>query len=119
MARAAARRTAMWRSSRNGRSVESSAGPAMAATYSTASRRTCHAGSVRASIIALDARDIRFPTSSSLDGSDAMHPSPDYSCAYAVLYTDSPDGLEGHGLTFTNGRGTEVVVAAVRLARGG
>jgi L-fuconate dehydratase len=43
-----------------------------------------------------------------------MHPSPDYSCAYVVLCTDSPAGLEGHGLTFTNGRGTEVVVAAVR-----
>jgi L-fuconate dehydratase len=65
-------------------------------------------------ILSLDARDIRFPTSLSLDGSDAMHPSPDYSCAYAVLYTDSPHGIEGHGLTFTNGRGTEVVVAAVR-----
>jgi L-fuconate dehydratase len=65
-------------------------------------------------IVSLEARDIRFPTSLSLDGSDAMHPSPDYSCAYAVLSTDSPDGVEGHGLTFTNGRGTEVVVAAVR-----
>jgi L-fuconate dehydratase len=65
-------------------------------------------------IVSLEARDIRFPTSLSLDGSDAMHPSPDYSCAYTVLHTDSPDGLEGHGLTFTNGRGTEVVVAAVR-----
>jgi L-fuconate dehydratase len=65
-------------------------------------------------ILALEARDIRFPTSLSLDGSDAMHPSPDYSCAYAVLCTDAPDGLEGHGLTFTNGRGTEVVVAAMR-----
>ena len=43
-----------------------------------------------------------------------MHPSPDYSCAYVVLRTDSPSGLAGHGLTFTNGRGTEVVVAAVR-----
>jgi L-fuconate dehydratase len=65
-------------------------------------------------IISLEARDVRFPTSLSLDGSDAMHPDPDHSCAYAVLYTDSPRGLEGHGLTFTNGRGTEVVVAAVR-----
>jgi L-fuconate dehydratase len=65
-------------------------------------------------ILSLEARDIRFPTSLALDGSDAMHPSPDYSCAYAVLHTDSPDGLEGHGLTFTNGRGTEIVVAAVR-----
>jgi L-fuconate dehydratase len=65
-------------------------------------------------IVSLDARDIRFPTSLSLDGSDAMHPSPDYSCAYVVLHTDTPDGIEGHGLTFTTGRGTEVVVAAIR-----
>ncbi|MBV8563813.1 MAG: fuconate dehydratase [Actinobacteria bacterium] len=43
-----------------------------------------------------------------------MHPDPDYSCAYVVLRTDSPDGHEGHGLTFTNGRGTEIVVAAAR-----
>jgi L-fuconate dehydratase len=59
------------------------------------------------------ARDIRFPTSRNLDGSDAMHTAPDYSAAYVVLKTDSPDGLEGHGLTFTCGRGTEVVVAAI------
>jgi L-fuconate dehydratase len=65
-------------------------------------------------IVSLQARDIRFPTSRSLDGSDAMHESPDYSCAYVVLRTDSPAGLEGCGLTFTNGRGTEIVVAAVR-----
>jgi L-fuconate dehydratase len=43
-----------------------------------------------------------------------MHRSPDYSCAYVVLRTDSSDGLSGCGLTFTNGRGTEVVVAALR-----
>lgn len=65
-------------------------------------------------IIALDVRDIRFPTSLSLDGSDAMHTSPDYSCAYVTLQTDSSEGLCGCGLTFTNGRGTEVVVAAIR-----
>jgi L-fuconate dehydratase len=65
-------------------------------------------------IVSLEARDIRFPTSRSLDGSDAMHTSPDYSAAYVVLRTDAGDGLEGHGLTFTNGRGTEVVVAAAR-----
>jgi L-fuconate dehydratase len=65
-------------------------------------------------IVSLDVRDIRFPTSLELDGSDAMHRSPDYSCAYVVLSTDSPDGPEGCGLTFTNGRGTEIVVAAVR-----
>jgi L-fuconate dehydratase len=65
-------------------------------------------------ITSLQARDIRFPTSLSLDGSDAMHRSPDYSCAYVVLRTDSDVGLDGCGLTFTNGSGTEVVVAAVR-----
>jgi L-fuconate dehydratase len=65
-------------------------------------------------IISLDVRDIRFPTSVELDGSDAMHTRPDYSCAYVTLETDSSVGLTGCGLTFTNGRGTEVVVAAVR-----
>ena len=56
------------------------------------------------------ARDIRFPTSLALDGSDAMHPDPDYSAAYVVLKTDAGDG---HGLTFTSGRGNELCVAAV------
>jgi L-fuconate dehydratase len=67
-----------------------------------------------ATITSLDVLDIRFPTSRSLDGSDAMNPDPDYSAAYVVLRTDADDGLEGHGFTFTIGRGTEVVVAAVR-----
>ena len=57
--------------------------------------------------------DVRFPTSRGRHGSDAMHPDPDYSAAYVVLTTDHPDGLEGHGLTFTIGRGTEVCVAAI------
>jgi L-fuconate dehydratase len=61
------------------------------------------------------ARDIRFPTSRTLDGSDAMNKDPDYSAAYVVLETDHPDGLSGHGLTFTIGRGTELCVAAVHL----
>src|SRR3712207_2917201 len=60
------------------------------------------------------ARDIRFPTSRSLAGSDAMNPDTDYSAAYVVLQTDSPQGLEGHGLTFTIGRGNELCVAAVQ-----
>jgi L-fuconate dehydratase len=60
------------------------------------------------------ARDIRFPTSRTLAGSDAMNPDPDYSAAYVVLKTDSPVGLEGHGLTFTIGRGNEVCVAAIK-----
>lgn len=58
-------------------------------------------------------RDIRFPTSKMMDGSDAMHTAPDYSAAYVVLKTDSADGLEGHGLTFTVGRGNELCAAAV------
>jgi len=60
----------------------------------------------------LTARDIRFPTSDNLDGSDAIHVDPDYSCAYVTLTTDAP-GLEGHGITFTIGRGTDLCVAAV------
>ena len=58
------------------------------------------------------ARDIRFPTSRQADGSDAMNPDPDYSAAYVVLTTDQA-GLEGHGLTFTLGRGNELCVAAI------
>jgi L-fuconate dehydratase len=60
--------------------------------------------------------DLRFPTSQALDGSDAMNPDPDYSAAYVILETDG--GLEGHGLTFTIGRGNEVVVAAIEALRG-
>jgi L-fuconate dehydratase len=57
--------------------------------------------------------DVRFPTSRGLDGSDAMNPDPDYSAGYVVIETDRGDGIEGHGLTFTIGRGTEVVVSAL------
>ncbi len=66
-----------------------------------------------ARIVSVTARDVRFPTSRTLDGSDAMHTAPDYSAAYAVLRTDAGDHLEGHGLTFTLGRGTEICVAAI------
>jgi len=62
-------------------------------------------------ITSITVRDIRFPTSLTLAGSDAMNRDPDYSCAYVILHTDQ-ENLEGHGLTFTCGRGTEVVVAA-------
>jgi L-fuconate dehydratase len=65
-------------------------------------------------ITSLRVRDIRFPTSRWLDGSDAMHRMPDYSCAYVTLGTDSGPQLLGCGLAFTAGLGTEVVVAAVR-----
>jgi L-fuconate dehydratase len=60
--------------------------------------------------------DLRFPTSRTLDGSDAMHPHPDYSAAYVILKTDRK-GLEGHGLTFTIGRGNEVCCAAIEALR--
>ena len=61
-------------------------------------------------------RDVRFPTTRDRDGSDSMNQG-DYSATYVVLRTDQP-GLEGHGLTFTNGRGNELTVAAVQaLAR--
>jgi L-fuconate dehydratase len=64
-------------------------------------------------ITRIEARDIRFPTSRTLDGSDAMNRDPDYSAAYVILHTDSPRGLSGHGLTFTIGRGNELCVAAI------
>ncbi|MEV6636400.1 enolase C-terminal domain-like protein [Actinoplanes sp. NPDC051470] len=57
--------------------------------------------------------DVRFPTSHTLDGSDAMNPDPDYSAAYLVIGTDAADGLEGHGFAFTIGRGNDVQVAAI------
>lgn len=66
-----------------------------------------------ASVIeSLRVRDVRFPTSLSSDGSDAMHKDPDYSCAYVILSTDTE--LEGHGFTFTLGKATEVVVCCVK-----
>jgi L-fuconate dehydratase len=63
-------------------------------------------------ITAVDAVDVRFPTSLELDGSDAMNPEPDYSAAYVTIRTSA--GAEGHGLAFTVGRGNDVEVAAVR-----
>ncbi len=62
-------------------------------------------------ITRLTVQDIRFPTSRALDGSDAMNPDPDYSAAYVTLETDS--ALTGCGLTFTIGRGNEIVCLAV------
>ena len=63
-------------------------------------------------ITGIETHDVRFPTSRTLDGSDAVNVDPDYSAAYVILRTDTP-GLEGHGLTFTNGRGNDVVCAAI------
>src|SRR6266550_2527431 len=67
-------------------------------------------------ILAVDALDIRFPTSRLLDGSDAMNPDPDYSAAYAIVRTDDATAT-GHGFTFTIGRGNEICVAAIEALR--
>ena len=58
--------------------------------------------------------DVRFPTSRSLAGSDAMNLAPDYSAAYVIIRTDA-DHLAGHGYAFTIGRGNEVQLAAIRV----
>ncbi|WP_442575396.1 enolase C-terminal domain-like protein [Microbacterium sp. F51-2R] len=69
-------------------------------------------------ITAVETVDIRFPTSLSLDGSDAMNTDPDYSAAYVIVRTDALDGEEGHAFVFTIGRGNDVEVAAIQaLAR--
>ena len=66
-------------------------------------------------IVDVETIDVRFPTSRQLDGSDAMNLAPDYSAAYVVLHTDHPEAREGHGFTFTIGRGTELVRAAAEV----
>ena len=60
--------------------------------------------------------DLRFPSEAGLDGSDATKPDPVYSAAYVRLETDGSH--EGHGLTFTIGRGAELCVAAIEALRG-
>ncbi|MFC8680439.1 L-fuconate dehydratase [Microbacterium ureisolvens] len=80
-------------------------------------------------IVAFETTDIRFPTSLSLDGSDAMNPDPDYSAAYLRIVTDASapsslsataasDGLSGHAFVFTIGRGNDVQVAALDALAG-
>ncbi len=65
-------------------------------------------------ITRVETTDIRFPTSTHLDGSDAMNPDPDYSAAYVRIATDADDGHSGHGFVFTIGRGNDVETAAIR-----
>ena len=66
-------------------------------------------------IVDVFVRDIRFPTSEELDGSDAMNSDPDYSATYVTLKTNSSHC--GNGLTFTIGRGNELCVAAVNAMK--
>ncbi|TFK46785.1 enolase C-terminal domain-like protein [Heliocybe sulcata] len=56
--------------------------------------------------------DVRFPTSLTGDGTDAMNTDCDYSSAYVSLYTSTD--LVGHGMTFTIGRGNDIVCEAIR-----
>ena len=63
-------------------------------------------------ITRLDILDLRFPTSQTHAGTDAVHTDPDYSAAYVILHTD--EGLEGHGFTFTIGRGNDICAQAIR-----
>lgn len=59
--------------------------------------------------------DLRFPTSLSLDGSDAMNPDPDYSAAYLIVSTDAEPKETGHGFVFTIGRGNDIQTEAIRV----
>ncbi len=72
---------------------------------------------ISGTVTGLRAFDVRFPTSLERHGSDAMNPNPDYSAAYVIVDTDRHDGVAGHGLTFTIGRGTEIVVKALEALR--
>ncbi|BFZ16800.1 hypothetical protein BsWGS_19839 [Bradybaena similaris] len=61
-------------------------------------------------------QDVRFPTSLEKDGSDAMNKAPDYSSPYVTITTQT--GLVGHGITFTVGRGNNIVCEAIKLLSG-
>jgi L-fuconate dehydratase len=65
------------------------------------------------SITSVTVTDIRFPTSLTMDGSDAMNKDGDYSAAYVHIATDDPT-VSGFGFTFTIGRGNDLCVAAAR-----
>ncbi|MBD8079374.1 enolase C-terminal domain-like protein [Cellulosimicrobium arenosum] len=71
-----------------------------------------------ARITSITVEDVRFPTSLTADGSDAMNKDADYSAAYVVVRTDATDSLgeplAGYGLTFTIGRGNDIVATAAR-----
>lgn len=73
-------------------------------------------------ITSVDCIDVRFPTSETSDGSDAVNKDADYSAAYLRLVTDE-ESLYGCGFTFTIGRGNEIclqtaqAMAAVFIGR--
>lgn len=71
-------------------------------------------------------RDVRFHTSLDLSGSDARSKDPDYSIVYAEVTFSRSAGPKwpawegvGVGISFTLGRGTELILASAKLlARG-
>ncbi|MES2201297.1 MAG: enolase C-terminal domain-like protein, partial [candidate division FCPU426 bacterium] len=65
-------------------------------------------------ILGMELVDVRYPTSASGIGSDAVHTSPDYSAAYVILKAENG---EGHGLTFTVGDGNQICIAALQAFR--
>ena len=67
----------------------------------------------------IDIYDVRYPTSDFSHGSDAVHIAPDYSAAYIHLkfnhrHSSSTPPLVGHGMTFSLGRGTEIICACIQ-----
>ncbi|XP_078486957.1 mitochondrial enolase superfamily member 1 [Ciona intestinalis] len=72
---------------------------------------------VSGKITKIDVCDVRFPTSLEHHGSDAMHGEVDYSAAYVTMATDADDVI-GCGLTFSLGRGNDILVKAIEVIRG-
>ena len=64
-------------------------------------------------ITVVEVSDVRFPTSLSMDGSDAMNRDGDYSATYVAIRTEDPD-VNGYGYTFTIGRGNDVCALATQ-----
>ena len=67
-------------------------------------------------ITVVEVSDVRFPTSLSMDGSDAMNKDGDYSATYVAIRTEDPD-VNGYGFTFTIGRGNDVCALATAAPR--
>ena len=68
-------------------------------------------------IESITVKDIRFETSKDAHGSDAMHKDPDYSAAYVITKVAGV-AHEGHGITFSLGRGNEIITTAVKSLKG-
>ncbi len=64
-------------------------------------------------IINIEVKDLRFPTSKDLTGSDAIHKDPDYSAPYVIIQTDDIK-LTGYGINFTLGKGNEIVAHCIK-----